>query len=60
MRELSEQLYQRCEMAMALLQPQRQRQQQESWFFFDFEDDGVYELDVDMVGSGIQKFSLLF
>lgn len=44
-------------MAMALLQPQQQQQQQKNWFFIDFEDDGVYEVEVDMVGSCIQPLS---
>lgn len=49
---LDQQLYQRLEMAMALLQPQQQQQQQQrDWFFIDFEDDGgIYEVEVDMVG----------
>lgn len=39
-------------MAMALLQPQQQQQKQGKWIFIDFEDDGgIYEVEVDMVGS---------
>lgn len=41
-------------MAMALLPPQQQR----NWFFIDFEDDGgIYEVEVDVVGSCAQPLS---
>lgn len=45
-------------MALVLLQlHQQQQQRQESWFFLDLEDDWLYEVDVDMVGSCIQMLS---
>lgn len=48
-------------MAMALLQPQQQQQQhQGTWFYIDFEEDGgIYEMEVDLVGSCIEIFYLV-
>lgn len=55
----AQQLCQRLEMAMALLQPQQQQQQQRNWFFIDFEDDGgIYEVEVDMVGFRVFGLSV--
>lgn len=55
---MDQQLYQKLEMAMALLQPQQQ-QPQKNWFFIDFEDDGgMYEVEVDMVGLCIKPFRI--